>query len=179
MYRLSTSFALGSAGGHVPLANGRATCVTARATAVAGGAGWKCCGKSFRYSRLKVDWTMGDLSLVPTPPQKFSYALYRPCCMRLPFRLLLTKSFYRKGPESHRKEEVSFSLSQRVVFPFACSDFPIQHLVSFYFCTPWGKPCHQPARRYRSNLSEKYQPKLWAFGVGQSPTTNLKFGFFW
>lgn len=52
----------------MPLANGSATHVTARAAAVAGGAGWKCCGKSFRYTGLKVDETMGDLGLVPTPP---------------------------------------------------------------------------------------------------------------
>lgn len=91
----------------MPLANGSATRVTARASAVAGGAGWKCCGMSFRCSGLKVDYTMGDLGLMPAPPQDFSYALYRASCMRPPNNV----SLHRKGHESHGKEGFSFSLS--------------------------------------------------------------------
>lgn len=39
----------------MPLANGSAACGTRRATAVAGGAAWKCCARS---CGLKVDSTM-------------------------------------------------------------------------------------------------------------------------
>lgn len=67
-----------------------------------------------------------------------------------------------------------------MIFPLACSDFPIQHLVSFLFFA------HLEDSLATSLLGDmeiiylrNTRPKLWAFGVGQNPTTNLKFGFFW
>lgn len=103
----------------MPLANGSATHVTARAAAVAGGAGWKCCGKSFRYTGLKVDETMGDLGLVPTPLQKFCYALYRPCCMRPPLRLPQQCLTAQKGSREPQKGRIFFLIELESVI-FTC-----------------------------------------------------------
>lgn len=39
---------------------------------------------------------MTDLAFMTTPPQKFSYALCGCCCLRPPFRLLLTMALNRQ-----------------------------------------------------------------------------------
>lgn len=97
-----------------------------------------CCGRRSSLEMLcqvlwfKGGFDYGNLGFVPSPPQKFSYDLYRSCRMRPPFRLLLTKSRYperaaratgRKNFLSHWAREWYFHLHvlispYRTWFPF-------------------------------------------------------------
>lgn len=71
----------------------------------------------------------------------------------------------RKDFLSHWARECYFHLLVLI-----SSDFLLYSL--FFLSTPWGQPCHQPARRYRSNLSEKYQVQV--VSIWSGPKSHYK-----
>lgn len=138
-----------------------------------------CCGRRSSLEMLcqvlwfKGGFDYGNLGFVPSPPQKFSYDLYRSCRMRPPFRLLLTKSRY---PERAARATGRIFFLTELESDISTSMFWFPHTeldFLFIFCAPWGQPCFvSSARRHRSNFSDKYQAQV--VSIWSGPKSHYK-----